>query len=70
MNLGRLGEEVAIAMEGITVGRQIKEGDVLYSDINERDFRLLKEENLNVDENMIMEEIKNLRRKTSPFWGS
>ncbi len=64
------GEEVAIAMDGITVGRQIKEGDVLYSDINERDFRLLKEENLNVDENMIMEEIKNLRRKTSPFWGS
>ena len=64
------GEEVAIAMDGITVGRQIKEGDVLYSDINERDFRLLKEENLNVDENMIMEEIKSLRRKTSPFWGS
>jgi translation initiation factor 5B len=64
------GEEVAIAMDGITVGRQIKEGDVLYSDINERDFRILKEENLNVDENMIMEEIKSLRRKTSPFWGS
>ncbi|MGC8618222.1 MAG: translation initiation factor IF-2 [Thermoplasmata archaeon] len=64
------GEEVAIAMDGITVGRQIKEGDVLYSDINERDFRLLKEENLNMDENMIMEEIKSLRRKTSPFWGS
>ncbi len=64
------GEEVAIAMDGITVGRQIKEGEVLYSDINERDFRILKEENLNVDENMIMEEIKSLRRKTSPFWGS
>jgi len=64
------GEEVAIAMDGITVGRQIREGDVLYSDINERDFRLLKEESLNVDESMIMDDIRNLRRKTSPFWGS
>lgn len=64
------GDEVAIAMDGITVGRQIREGDVLYSDINERDFRLLKEENLNVDEGMIMEDIRGLRRKSSPFWGS
>ncbi len=64
------GDEVAIAMDGITVGRQIREGDVLYSDINERDFRLLKEESLNVDEGMIMDDIRNLRRKTSPFWGS
>jgi translation initiation factor 5B len=64
------GDEVAIAMDNITVGRQIREGDILYSDINERDFRLLKEENLNIDENMIMDDIKNLRRKTSPFWGS
>ena len=64
------GEEVAIAMDGITIGRQLREGDILYSDINERDFRLLKEENLNVDESMIMEEIKDMRRKTSPFWGS
>jgi len=64
------GDEVAIAMDGITIGRQLKEGDVLYSDINERDFRILKEENLNTDEGMIMDDIKNLRRKTSPFWGS
>ena len=64
------GDEVAIAMDGITIGRQLKEGDVLYSDINERDFRILKDENLNTDEGMIMDDIKNLRRKTSPFWGS
>ena len=64
------GDEVAIAMDGITIGRQLKEGDVLYSDINERDFRILKDENLNTDEGMIMDDIKSLRRKTSPFWGS
>lgn len=64
------GDEVAIAMDGITIGRQLKEGDILYSDIGERDFRILKEENLNIDESMIMEDIRNLRRKTSPFWGS
>jgi translation initiation factor 5B len=64
------GEEIAIAVDGITMGRQLKEGEILYSDINERDFRQLKEESLNVDENMVMEEIKELRRKTEPFWGS
>ncbi len=64
------GEEVAIAMDGITIGRQIREGDILYSDIGERDFRLLKDEELTTDENMIMDEIRNIRRKTNPFWGS
>lgn len=64
------GDEVAIAMDGITIGRQLKEGDILYSDINERDFRILKEEELSIDEKMIMDDIRNLKRKESPFWGS
>lgn len=64
------GQEVAVAVDGITMGRQLKEGDVLYSDINEREFKLLRDEDLNTDENMIMEEIREMRRKKTPFWGS
>lgn len=64
------GGEVAIAVDGITIGRQLKEGDVIYSVINEKDFKSLKGENLSIDESMIMDEIRNIRRKENPFWGS
>jgi translation initiation factor 5B len=64
------GEEVAVSIDEITIGRQLKEGDILYSDINERDYRALKEENLSVDENIIMDEIRNIRKKDNPFWGT
>lgn len=64
------GEEVAISLDDITFGRQIKEDDILYSDVNERDFRILKDENLTVDENMVMDEIRNIRKRESPFWGT
>jgi len=63
------GEEVAISIDDITIGRQIKEGDILYSDLNEREVKLLKDENLSVDESMVLEEIKNIKRKENPFWG-
>jgi len=46
------GKQVAVAMPGVVVGRQINEGDILYSYIPEPDFRkikdLKKEEKLNL----------------------
>ncbi|MEM4034618.1 MAG: translation initiation factor IF-2 [Candidatus Micrarchaeaceae archaeon] len=36
------GQEVAISIDGITFGRQIKEGDVLYTFLNDEEERLLK----------------------------
>lgn len=64
------GEEVAISLDEITIGRQLKEGNILYSDMGEREYRMLKEENLSTDESMIMEEIRNIRKMENPFWGS
>ncbi len=64
------GGEIAIAIDGITIGRQVKEGDVLYSMINEKDFRLLRGENLSPDETMVLEEIRGIKRRENPFWGS
>ncbi len=64
------GKEVAVSMDGITIGRQVKEGDILYSDLNEKEARLLKDEPLSVDEKMTLDEIRNIKKKENPFWGS
>ncbi len=64
------GEEVAIAIEGPTVGRQISEGDILYSDMPEEDARKITPEELTFDEAQILDEIRNIKRKSDPFWGN
>ena len=64
------GEEVAIAIEGPTVGRQISEGDVLYADLPEADARKIVKVELTLDETSILEELKQIKRKSDPFWGN
>lgn len=65
------GKRVAIAMEKVIVGRQIKEGDVLYSAIPEEHFRKYKElkEYLTQDEMDVLKEIVEIMRKKYPVWG-
>ncbi len=63
------GNEVAISIEGITVGRQINEGDLLYVDIPEAHIKLLKDVELNRDETEILEKVLEIRRKSDAFWG-
>ncbi len=65
----RTGEEVAIAIEGPTVGRQIKPGDVLYVDIPEGHVKPLEQTAMNPDEAEVLEELKEIKRKEDPFWG-
>ena len=40
------GKQLAMAMDGVTVGKQIEEGDFLYSDVPEKDFKKLKVESI------------------------
>jgi translation initiation factor 5B len=64
------GQEIAISIEGVTVGRQIKGGDILYTDIPESDAKKLREMDiLNIDEKDILNKIIELKRKTDKFWG-
>jgi len=65
------GEQLAVAYEGATVGRQINEGDILYSMIPEDQFRQLKElkEYLAPDEIETLKEIAEIMRKKEPMWG-
>ncbi len=65
------GMQVAISFEGVTVGRQINEGDVLYSDIPENDFRQIKTlaQYLSKEEISILKEIAEMKRRDNPIWG-
>ncbi len=63
------GEEVAVAITGVTVGRQIKGGEDLYINIPEGDARKLRDIELNFDENRILDEVREIKKKEKPFWG-
>jgi translation initiation factor 5B len=63
------GAEVAIAVEGVTVGRQIDEGDVLLVDIPESHARKLRKIEMTMVEREVFEELLDLHRKEDHFWG-
>ena len=64
------GQEVAISIDGVTVGRQIKGEDILYTDIPESDAKKLKEMDiLNIDEKDLLNKIIEIKRKENKFWG-
>jgi len=65
------GKQVAIAIPNITVGRQINEGDVLYSDPPESHFKKFKEfkDCLAQDQKMVLKEIAEIKRQDNMVWG-
>jgi len=64
-------KQVALSMDGVTIGRQLNEGDVLFSDMNQEEFRKLKEmkELLSKAEIELLKEIAVIKRKQNPMWG-
>ena len=67
-----VGMEVAVAIDGPTVGRQIHEGDILYVNIPEKHARIVEQElmpRLAEDERETMENFLDIKRKKEPFWG-
>ncbi len=63
------GAEVAVAIEGATVGRPINVEDILYVDLRETSVKEIQRIDLNEDDKMVLEELTTLKRKTDPFWG-
>jgi translation initiation factor 5B len=66
------GAEIAISIEGATVGRQIEVGDELLVDVPERHVKVLEHEmlpHLSSDTRMVLEEFTGMKRRTEPFWG-
>ncbi|MBL7054238.1 translation initiation factor IF-2 [Candidatus Woesearchaeota archaeon] len=65
------GKQVAVSLPNVTVGRQINEGDILYSAVPEEDFRKLKDlkDQLSQEEIAILKEIAEIKRKDNVVWG-
>ncbi|MGI5938827.1 translation initiation factor IF-2 [Methanoculleus thermophilus] len=66
------GMEVAISIEGPTVGRQINVDDDLYVDVPERHVKVIEREminQLNPSTREVFEEFTALKRREDPFWG-
>jgi len=65
------GKQVAVSLPNVTVGRQIHEGDILYSAIIESEFRKLKDlkKLLTPQDIEVLKEIAEIKRKDNPVWG-
>jgi len=65
------GSEVAVSIPNVTIGRQIKEEEILYSNLTEEEFRKLKKNKnlLTQDEIKILQEIAKIKRKERLTWG-
>jgi translation initiation factor 5B len=63
------GDEVAVAINGPTVGRHIEELDEFYVDVPESHAKRLKKIELNPVEQEILDELIRLHRKENHFWG-
>lgn len=63
------GEEVAVAVQGPTVGRHIEELDEFYVDVPEGHVKRLRKSDLSSVEEEILDEIVALHRKDNHFWG-
>ena len=69
--LSEKGKKVAVSMPNVIIGRQLQEGDILYSHITENEFRTYKEykQHLSDEEKEILREIAEMMRTDNPVWG-
>jgi translation initiation factor 5B len=66
------GMQVAVSMNEPTVGRQIKEGDVLYTLPSQQHYKLINERfkhKFTREELQLLDEIARIRRKIDPLYG-
>ncbi len=65
------GMQVAVSIEGATVGKNLKEGDIVFTDIYENEAKLINQkykEFLREDEDEVFQEFVKIKRKSKPFW--
>jgi translation initiation factor 5B len=68
----KVGERAAISTDGFTIGRQANEGDEILVEINEHNFKNLKnkaKEFLTKSQIEVLKDIANIKRKDKPMWG-
>ncbi|HIP66516.1 MAG TPA: translation initiation factor IF-2 [Candidatus Nanopusillus sp.] len=71
LNEARRGDKVAISIDGAIVGRHLEENDILYTYIDESEFKKYKQhkEILTEDEKEVLREIARIMRRKNPTWG-
>ncbi|MGA1822086.1 MAG: translation initiation factor IF-2 [Thermoplasmatota archaeon] len=65
----KMGDEVAMAIEGPMVGRHFDEEDILFVEIPEGKVPNLLESDLSMEERETLEHIIEVKRKEKPTWG-
>jgi translation initiation factor 5B len=68
----RAGNRAAVSIDGPTVGRQIKEGDELWTELPEKHAKILEQElreDIPADELEALSQYLEKHRKKDPFWG-
>ena len=63
------GSEVAVAIDGVTVGRQLDENDIMLVDIPASHAKKLRKMDLSAAEEEVLEELIEIHRKDDHFWG-
>jgi translation initiation factor 5B len=63
------GDELAVAIQGVTIGRGVDEEDVLLVDVPESHIRRLRKLNISSIEEEILSELIAIHRKDDHFWG-
>lgn len=65
------GEKVAVSIEGAVIGRNVKEGSILISDISEEEYNILVQlqDFLTDNERTVLSEVVRLKRSKDPLWG-
>ena len=65
------GKQVAVALERVTIGRQVNEAETLYSFLTENEFRKMKElkKHLTPEQRELLKEIAEIMREKNPIWG-
>ena len=67
----KVNDQIAVSFPNVTLGRQLKETDILYSDLTETEFKRYKDlkEKLTQEDIQILKDIAELKRKSNPSWG-
>ncbi len=66
------GQRIAMALNDAVAGKDFEEGDSLYIDVPEKNFKVLQREfkdKLDEDEFRVLEELTEIKRRRDPDWG-
>ncbi len=70
MDSASKGQEVAVSITSVTVGRQIEAGDVLYTNLSGQDYKIIKrmEDAFTAGELQVLETIVDIKDSQDPRW--